>query len=131
MNIETGFSCCNHSPCLYWPLRDSYLMCLQFKWWRTKATVPTPYKNVFIFEANMKLQPSKLVKSNGYLLSYSLFSTKFPLFVAILSLQLTRETLSKETQSRNSILKTKCNCKCRRYPLYLINTIHMGTWLLF
>ena len=47
MNMETCFSCCNHSSCSYWPLQDPFIMHLQCKWWGTKSTVLLLCKNVF------------------------------------------------------------------------------------
>lgn len=31
MNILTGFACCNHWSCSYWPFKDLFQMCFQCK----------------------------------------------------------------------------------------------------
>ena len=54
---------------------------------------------------NLRIGHLSYIKEVEIFQFYSLFSTKFPLYVRIPLLWLSTETLSKETQRENSVLK--------------------------
>lgn len=81
MKTETGFYCCSHFFCYYWPPRDSSYV---------KCTAPPLCINVLktFSEVNIRCQSSKLLiikwisfKAADFLLQYS------PLFVALCTTQ--------------------------------------------
>ena len=122
MNIETCFSCCNHSSCSYWQLRDLFIMHFQCKWWGQHPQ-SSFHEDLYLKMYDMRLQLHKLVKSSQNLSKLPFFSAKFVLFVTIHPLQLNRKTVSIETQRGKLLIKKDWNCG--RYLLHLTNS---GDW---